>query len=525
MTLGTPSVVELHPQDDLASIQYHLSRKNGGRVALRLPWDMDFLWRELDFQLLRREAERRQLEIAIISPDPERRTLARGCGFPAFATIEEAQANTVWNSRPSQRIKPPPRYWWEEDVDLQPKASRPRPTWLDWIKEGVRFGAFILVILALAGSAYIAIPSAEVVIVPAGRSFTTIVPVSVDPEAETVSPNPDGPGGTIPARRVGVEVENHAEIETTGTANVAAGIATGEVMFTSLLAQDYTVPAGTVVRTSSTSYPIRFQTTADVAVPANGQATAPIEALEKGTGNVGAYQINQVEGVSASAVRVINPAPTRGAEPEEVPVVSQADYDRVREQLTERLLDQAYGELATLLEPTEFLPRQSLRIEAVPKKAYTHFIGEQADKVGLNMRLLVSGQAVDVDNAEGLAYTALARQLPPGYALVDTDFELGEVAEEDIGAGWFTFFVTARGYAAAALNTEKAIGFIQGKPVDEARQQLETAFPLAETPKITLWPDWPKQLKWLERLPLLSLRISVHVLPRGQDGQATAKVD
>jgi len=482
---------------------------------------MGFLSRKLDFDLLRREAERRQLEIAIVSPDPERRALARGCGFPTFASVEEAQTTAVWSNRPPRQVAPPPRYWWEEDVELQPRSSRPRP-WLEWIKQGMRFGAFLLVIVALASSASVVIPSAEVTIVPAGRTFTTIVPVSVDPEIETVEQNPDGPGGTVPARRVGVEVENYAEVETSGTANVAAGIATGEVMFTSLLAQDYNVPAGTVVRTSSTSYPIRFRTTADVVVPAGSQATVPIEALEKGTGNIAAYQINQIEGVAASAVRVINPGPTRGAEPEEVPVVSQADYDRVRERLTDHLLDQAYGELGALLEPTEFLPRQSLRIEAVPKKAYTHFIGEQADKVGLNMRLLVSGQAVDVGNAKGLAYAALAQRLPPGYALVDTHFELGEVAEEDIGSGWFTVFVTARGYAAAALNTEKAIQHIQGKPISEARQQLETAFPLAETPQITLWPDWPKRLTWLKRLPLLSLRINVQVLPRGQ---AAAKVD
>jgi hypothetical protein len=35
--------------------------------------------------------------------------------------------------------------------------------------------------------------------------------------------------------------------------------------------------------------------------------------------------------------------------------------------------------------------------------------------------------------------------------------------------------------------------------------------PLAEEPKITLWPDWPANLKWLERMPYLTLRISVMV--------------
>jgi hypothetical protein len=169
-----------------------------------------------------------------------------------------------------------------------------------------------------------------------------------------------------------------------------------------------------------------------------------------------------------------------------------------------------------LLESSEFLPRQSLRIEAVPKKAYTRFITEPADTVGLNMRLLVSGQAVDVDDAEGIAYAALARSLPPGYALVDAHFEVGEVAEEDIGSGWFAFFVTARGYAAAALDTDAAVALVQGQRLADAREQLQTEFPLAEAPRIVLWPEWPERLKWLERMPLLPLRINVRVVPQGQ---------
>ena len=559
MGFGTCSVVELEPQDDLASVQYRLSWLGGGRVVLVLPWDMRFLTRELDFGLLRREAERRQLEIAIVSADPERRHVASGCGFPAFTSAEDAQESTVWKSRPPEQVEPPPHYWWEDNPVLQPRPVRPHAPWFNWIKLGIRAGIFVLVLLILAGSAYVVIPSGTVTLVPASKEFTTIVPVSVDPDAETVGarlphpyvpvsadhdaetvgarlpcpyvpvsadhdakmvgarlPRPYPVEGVIPARRVGVEVEGHAEVETTGTMHVAVGQATGAVLFTNLLAQDYVVPANTVVRTSSSSYPIRFRTTADITVPAGGQASVPIEALEERIGNVGAFRINQVEGVAASAVRVINPQPTTGAEASEVRVVTQADYDRAREQLMQQLLDQAYVEMGDLLEPTEVLFRQSLLIVGVPKEAYTHFISEQSDTVGLNMRLLVRGLAVDVDDAEAVAYATLSRRLPPGYVLVDAHFELGEVSEEDIGPGWFTFFVNARGIAAAALDTGAAVALVRGQRVDDARGQLLAEFPLSEEPQIVIWPQWPEWLKWLERLPLLPLRISVQVVPQGQ---------
>jgi hypothetical protein len=277
-----------------------------------------------------------------------------------------------------------------------------------------------------------------------------------------------------------------------------------------LLAQNYVVPAGTVVRTSSTSYPIRFRTTADVALPAGGQATAPIEALEERIGNVGAYQINQVEGVAASAVRVINPEPTTGAEPKEARVVTQADYDRARSQLIQQLLDQAYVDMGALLEPTELLLRESLFIEAAPKESYTRFISEQADTVGLDMRLLVSGLAVDVDNAESVAYIELSQRLPPGYVLVDARFELGEVAEEDVGPGRFTFFVTAHGSAAAALNADRAVDLVRGEPMVEARRRLQEELPLAAPPEMTIWPEG------VTRMPLLPIRIRVKVVPQGR---------
>lgn len=506
------AVIDLQPHDDLASLRRQLGQVDEGRVALLLPWDLRFLSRQLDFDLLRREASRHRLEIAIISPDPERRQLARRCGFPTFAS-REAAAAARWNGRGTKAVKPPPTYWWEEEDDLRPRKKPRTPPWLDWVKDGIRVAAFLLVTLVLAASAYAIIPTAEITLVPAGQVVAADVPVSVDPEIESVAYRPGGMGGTVPSRRVGLEVEGHAEVATTETATVASGRARGEVLFTSRLPQDYVVPGGTVVRTSSTSYPIRFRTTADVVVPAEGQAKAPIEALDERTGNVGAFQINRVEGVAGSAVRVINPGPTTGAEGKEVPVVVQEDYDRVREQLTHELLDKAYGELQALLEPNEFLPYQSLRVEAVPKKAYSHFIGEESETVALNMRLLVSGQAVSSETAQGVARRALLDSLPSGYRLVDTHFELGEVVDTEDGPGWFTFYVEARGYAAAVISRERVIAEVRGKRVPEARAHLEQSFALGKRPQMDTWPHWPDWLAWFDRVPLVPLRIDVHVRP------------
>jgi hypothetical protein len=94
--------------------------------------------------------------------------------------------------------------------------------------------------------------------------------------------------------------------------------------------------------------------------------------------------------------------------------------------------------------------------------------------------------------------------------LVDARFEVGEVAEEDIGPGSFTFFVTAQGYAAAALDANAAVSLIRGRPLAETQELLEAEYPLAEPPRVIVWPEW------LDRMPLLPLRIAVEVVPQDQ---------
>lgn len=507
--------VELQPGDDIASIRRRLQVLEAERVALILPWEMRFLSRPLDFDLLRREAERRRMQVAIISRDPERRLLARACGFPTFANVAEAQAAGSWRMWPSVQVEPPPRHWWDEPVVLSPRPRPLAPSWVARAGLGARLAIFFLALTIVAATAYLVVPSAHVTLTPMSQTYTIVVPVAVDAEAEEV----DVAARTIPARRIGDEFEGYLEVETTGLMSVFAGRATGAVLFTNLLAQDYTVPAGTVVRTSSTSYPVRFRTTESVVVPAGGQALAPIETLEQRGGNVAAFQINQVEGVAASAVRVINPEPTRGADLQEVRVVTSEDYERARTLLMRQLLDQAAIAFQEegYLQPTEMLLRQSLRVEAVPKQAYNRFVTEQADMVGLTMRVLVSGWVIDMDNAEAVAYAALAGRVPEGHRLLGARFEVGEVAEEDITPGDYTLFVTATGYADVTLDVGAAARLIRGMRADEARERLMTSFPLAEEPQVTLWPEWPAGFKWLERVPLIPLRIQVQVQSSVQD--------
>jgi hypothetical protein len=165
------------------------------------------------------------------------------------------------------------------------------------------------------------------------------------------------------------------------------------------------------------------------------------------------------------------------------------------------LQDSAY------LEPGEFLPNQALVIQATPKQAYTHLTGEQTPVLGLALRLLITGQAINVANVQAVAYRQLATQLPEGYVLQDARFEYGEAAEEDVGPGLFTFYVTTYGSATANIDTEEAARLILGKPQEEASALLMENLPLAQPPVITVKPDW------FPYIPFLPIRTVIEIVP------------
>jgi len=498
-----PYVIHLQENDDWAVLRGQLRHAPEKRVIIDLPWDARLLVRPLDVDLVLREAERLGLHVAVVSSDPERRAMLRQAGLPAFATLERAEASS-WARKKLPSAEPPPRAWWEEPLPLWPPPGRRfMPRWARHARRGLQALVFIATIAFLLLSAYVVVPQASITMTPDQQTVQVIVPVSVSTDPEQ---GVDVNAGVIPARQVGDYFEGYLQVETTGLAPFSAGRATGTVLFTNLLGQDVSVPAGTTVRTSAGSFPVRFATTATVVVPAFGQATAPVEALQEGlVGNVRSNQINQIEGFLAFSLRVTNPEATSGGATQDVRAVSEEDRQRAQALLIDQLLDEARTGLQVYLEgPSQFLLDESLTVQAM-EVSFDRFLYERADRLGVHMRLLVTALVVDGDDAEAVAYAALTRRIPAGYRLISADFEMGEVAEESSGAG-LTFFVTATGRIAAEIDTGYVREAVVGRPLAEAVERLSADLPVSRAVRVTVWPDW------LERMPLLPLRIDTEII-------------
>jgi len=493
--------ITIQTTDDRYTLRETLRRVEAKQVLISLPWDVDRGWSQpLDYEVPLRAALERGQQVAFAIPDPAHRAVARKVGVPVFRSEADAQAYLgregsfppVKNTALPEQPKLP---WWAP-VPQRPKPAvqkRP-PLWLLAIE-----AILLLAVVGVVGIAFlVSVPSATIVLTPETLSYSRIVTVSVSPDLAAV----DLERSLIPSSRIGDEFDGYAEVITSGRGYDLTGRATGQVLLTNLLGQDYPVPSSTVVRTSAGSYPVRYQLTQAVTVPAFGQAYAPVEALVEGPrGNIDAYQINLVEGVAGFAIRVTNPEPIAGAQSTTVRTVSEGDRDRAWDLAAQQVMATAYNGLQEMAaeEPGRFLPRQSLVIQAAPRAAYTHLVGEQTDVLGLSLRLLVTGEAVDARDVQEVAYHQLLMQLPEDYTLTGAQYSIGEAAEEDVGYGQFTFYVTAEGLATAKVDAEAAKEIVLGERVEDAVAALASALPLAAPPEVTVSPSW---FPYVPRLPV-----------------------
>jgi hypothetical protein len=387
-----------------------------------------------------------------------------------------------------------------------------------WLRLALVTLVFAGGLLAPIGAGYIIVPEAQLTLTPARIHLTAIARITVvvpAPGQEGGLEEIDFAGQRIAGRRVSAEVGGEALSAATGATDVPSSRATGTVVFTNLLAQDYTVGNNTAVRTSAGT-PVRFVTSGDVTVPPSGRAAVGVEAVEPGPrGNVDVGLINRVEGAAARAVRVTNPEPTRGGGVSQVRTVTQADREALRRSVLVELRGQGYQRVLERpeaeggLREGEYLVPGSVRVFQVLHETYDRFATEEAESVRLEMRVSVTGVVVDLGDAYNLARHVLSRRVPENHELMDVQYRPGLMGDNVIGEGTLTFFVEAEGMAEARLQHDQVRRWLRGKPYQEGLALLDSAWqsselPVVDLPEVQIQPEWAA-----DRFPWLLWRIQV----------------
>jgi hypothetical protein len=497
-------VIYLDEEDDIVSIGDRLNWAEESPVLLVLPEGADLLLEPLDLVRLRRYADRERLELGLVTADGRIAAPAKGVGIPVFRSVTQAQDDRRgwWRGkRRVERVGEPTRLDPADRLEIQRRLA-PEISWRRWLW---RYAGILIFFLTLAlffiGVAYAA-PRAVIVIHPERRDIEVSRQIVADPQLASINFS----GASAPGRQLAATVEWRAEVETTGTVDVADAPARGKVIFVNLIAQPVTVPAGARV-SASVGQTIVFQTLAPVEVAGAPGATAEADvvAIIPGpAGNVAAQQINRVEGSLGLQLEARNLEPLTGGGVRSAQATTVADQERLRAQTLQQLQALALAEMSARLTESEFLARDSVRVTRILHETYSHFAGEQTDRLTLEIRAELQATAVDETQATGLIYEQLATAVPPGFELLpdSLDFWAGQVIGVD-AQGRVSFEMFGAAQAARRLDLAELLPVVAGQEIEVALAYLYEQLPLRQYPTAAVWPNW------FDRLPYLPARIQI----------------
>lgn len=505
-------IIYLDETDDIVSIRDRLEWANERQVILALPAEGGALTEGLDLVLAQRHADALRLELGLITVDGAIAAKAKALGIPTFRSTEAAQKSRRAWRRGRRRSE---RLGWSglrghiptlDDGDRREveRRRRSRPAWQRWLWGYAAILLFCLTLAIFFVAMSYALPGATLILRPEVEEIQVSRQIVADPQLDSVNFS----GASAPGRRLVVAQEWQAEVETTGTIEIADAPARGRVIFVNQIAQSVTAPAGTRVSTTA-GRTVVYQTLAPVEVPGvvGGTAETEVVAIEPGpAGNVAVNQVNRVEGSLGLQLQVRNLEPLEGGSVRQARAVTRADMDRLRAQALQQLQLLALGEMEEQLLPAEFLARDSIQVARIVHETYSHFEGEQTDRLTLAVRAELQATAVDESQAVGLIYEQLAAAVRPGYELIPESlhFYSGEVLGVD-GQGRVTFQMIGEGVIAVRLDMEEAIAAVTGQDVGLAAAYLYEHLPLRDYPTIRVWPPW------LDQMPYMPARIRVEV--------------
>ncbi len=502
-------IIQLQPEDDIASIRARLEAVDLSYVVLVVPRDCPALETGRGLQLLRRAAEDTGVEVGLVVQEGKIRERAVEFGFPVFTSIDAAR-HGGWRMQPlakSQTLAPEQLtrgsgawlpFFFSRDGNAAALS-------LDRIREWrLAIAVIIAVAFLLFGAAILLVPVANVRIVPASIALTLSTDAIIDPTITQVNAETR----SVPARRITREISGTAQLKTVTTKGVPDARSTGTVIFTNLRTEETTIPPGTVVKTSA-GVPIRFTTTTTATLPAgiNSRVEVPVQALDPGpSGNVRELAINRIEGSLNLEANVINLRPTVSGNVKPVRVVTEEDKRKLEAQLLRQLQQQSASILQQAIKPQEFIPPDSVVLD-VNDKTFDHSVDDPADVLNLRMTADAYGLAVDPDDLDSLVGALLQKQMQPGYQLLPNGVQSDVLLGGKYQGVALRVPIRGIGNATPRIDVNKVSSVLQGKTADEAAALLSNAVKLAQPPEINISP-----MGW-NRMPWFGFRIAVFVEP------------
>jgi len=574
------TIVYLDVDDEITSAAARIRTAEEIDVALVLPAGSRIATSRINFRLLAREASERSRRLAIVAPEASTRALAASAGLPVFASVVEygeargrtgaepadgpapvAAAGPVapvvpmataaaaaaasagvgpgGAPRPAASGSPAPP---SADRSASSPRDESRPRAAVGASTGLSAGrpvaaprrrrwplllALLLGVALLAGTGaaagYVLLPTATVTVHLAGVPVGPITFAgTADPEAVTV----DEASATIPADRIALPLAATGTFPATGT-RVEQAAATGAVQWQNCdPSRSYTIPAGTVARTSSG---VAFATTDGILVPVailsgtppNLRVKCQVRNVDVGAvrpgpaGNVDAGAIRFVPGIyDPGLVLVTNPAATSGGLREVFPRVVAKDVAAAVAALTVQLDEQLATSAASppgVAAGATAYPETARRGEPVPSEPVAEIVGREVET--FDLALTAEGTVVAADPAplEEIGAARIAAMVPEGMQVREGSVRVA-VGPGVVEGETIRYPVAARAEAVRDISVEEVRALIAGKTPAEVQELLADY----GTVEIIVWPDWVATITGIDA----RLVITVEGLPPAEPSAA-----
>ncbi len=548
------TIVYLDAEDEITSAASRIREAADARVGLVLPFGSRVATSRINFRLLAREAMDRERRLDIIAPDASARALAASAGLPVFASVAEyeqaleggdaataagaaaaatgafATGAAMGGAADASSPSVPDGGTADRAADTQPpdagsaavetetgRGYRDLPIARPGRRVPVRALLIaLLVVLVLGGGVavggYLLLPSAEITITP---HIEPVGPISFDVHADPSATSVDAEAGVIPAQTLTIPVSSEGEFPATGK-RVEQTAAQGGVRWTNCdPTAAYTIPAGTVVKTSDG---IGFTTDEQVFLPVAALSGTPpnvkvkcqtsevsVTAAKDGPdGNVDAGAIKVVPArYNRTVISVTNPAATKGGSRTEFARIKQADVDAAVEQLTKDIEAQFAAEVenpSRVPPGTTAFPDTAVLGDPAPEVDPATLVGQEVDSFTLRMTAQGTVLAVDPAPVESIARQRLNDQVDAGYDLVDGSTTV-EVGDGEVVGGVVTFPVTGSARELRPVDGPALEAQVLGLSEEDARNLLS---PYGDV-TIVLWPDW------VHAVPSIDQRVTLTV--------------
>jgi hypothetical protein len=490
-------IIQLERHDDVISTRDKMIWGSSQRILLVFPERGNILTRRIDLVLLQRHSAALGAQLALVTSNVSIRLNARDLGIIVFKSVIQAQ-KSPWRVplaiRRKFKRRPPPRLALD---DLRQRlVPPPVPGSI-----GQRLLIFAFGLAAVVALVLFLFPNASILLDMAQQEQRVKMNIWANPSIQ--SPNLSGgiPAGVTTVIVEGTETEN-----STGRTLLANRSARGEVLFVNLTDRDVLVPAGTIVRTRIDPV-VRFETLLSVVVKGeNGEEgeLIPVRAVLAGSGgNVEAGAIEAIEGNVGPLLSVTNPQFTSGGTDQLSPSPNDADFDRARERLLERLRQQAEMEIKAILPSDTYYLSPSIRMQAIEYEDRQPAENQPGDQLRITVRAAFSAWYVTAENIYLAASTALDANLDAGYAPIPDTMEITLMGPPTMQGDNVSYQLEAVRQLKATWSKDNVVHLVRGKDLMTAAVVVQEKLLLKSPPQFSMSPHW-----W-PRLPYLPFRIQV----------------